>query len=232
MLCLRYGKPRGTSLQLQKSKSKWGGSSLISWEWFKYRCRKNPDLFLSFFSNRWLCCVVARTVNLKHLRVNDRNVTEEKIERACISDSTLKSFDHLVSVSDCGALKKQKKKREKTKRFGPGLILFFFFFLVHSRLYRQTPPCCPLLVQEKERRPSSEDRNRCNTRLCPNQRQRTGWRVSHFEIKSMKSKKYVWLYKRSQRTSRFSAKVIWNRTQQRLTASCFSADSVFSSGFS
>lgn len=103
-----------------------GGSSLISWEWFKYRCRKNPDLFLSFFSNRWLCCVVARTVNLKHLRVNDRNVTEEKIERACISDSTLKSFDHLVSVSDCGALK-TKKKREKTKRFGPGLILFLFF---------------------------------------------------------------------------------------------------------
>lgn len=126
MLCLRYGKPRGTSLQLQKSKSKWGGSSLISWEWFKYRCRKNPDLFLSFFSNRWLCCVVARTVNLKHLRVNDRNVTEEKIERACISDSTLKTFDHLVSVSDCGAFKK-KKKREKTKCFGPGLILFLFF---------------------------------------------------------------------------------------------------------
>lgn len=109
-----------------KSQSQSGGSSLISWEWFKYRCRKNPDLFLSFFSNRWLCCVVARTVNLKHLRVNDRNVTEEKIERACISDSTLKSFDHLVSVSDCGALKKQKK-REKTKRFGPGLILFLFF---------------------------------------------------------------------------------------------------------
>lgn len=70
--------------------------------------------------------MVARTVNLKHLRVNDRNVTEEKIERACISDSTLKTFDHLVSVSDCGALKKQKK-REKTKRFGPGLILFLFF---------------------------------------------------------------------------------------------------------
>lgn len=71
--------------------------------------------------------MVARTVNLKHLRVNDRNVTEEKIERACISDSTLKSFDHLVSVSDCGAFKKKKKKREKTKRFGPGLILFLFF---------------------------------------------------------------------------------------------------------
>lgn len=198
-----------------KSQSQSGGSSLISWEWFKYRCRKNPDLFLSFFSNRWLCCVVARTVNLKHLRVNDRNVTEEKIERACISDSTLKSFDHLVSVSDCGALKKQKKGR-KQNASDPDWS--FFFFLVHSRLYRQTPPCCPPLVQEKERRPSSEDRNRCNTSLCPNQRQRTlltpGWRVSHFEIKSMKSKKYVWLYKRSQRTSRFSAKVIWNRTQR------------------
>lgn len=197
-----------------KSQSQSGGSSLISWEWFKYRCRKNPDLFLSFFSNRWLCCVVARTVNLKHLRVNDRNVTEEKIERACISDSTLKSFDHLVSVSDCGAFKKKKKGR-KQNASDPD---WSFFFLVHSRLYRQTPPCCPPLVQEKERRPSSEDRNRCNTRLCPNQRQRTlltpGWRVSHFEIKSMKSKKYVWLYKRSQRTSRFSAKVIWNGTQR------------------
>lgn len=68
--------------------------------------------------------MVARTVNLKHLRVNDRNVTEEKIERACISDSTLKSFDHLVSVSDCGAFKKKKKGENKTLR--TGLILFFF----------------------------------------------------------------------------------------------------------
>lgn len=75
-------------------------------------------IYFCFSSNRWLCCVFL-TVNLKHLRVNDRKRCDGDVKKernptgACISDKHLESLDLLVSVTDehdGGASKKENKK--------------------------------------------------------------------------------------------------------------------------
>ena len=208
-----------------------GGSSLISWEWFKYQCRKNPDLFLSFFSNRWLCCVVARTVNVKHLRVNDRKRYGGENRAGLYFSIAPGEFWSSCFREWLRCLKKKKKIKQKS--FRPGLILFFFF-LVHSRLHRQTPPCCPPLVQEKERRPPSErDRKQMQHKTASQIRGRGLYSlldeepvILKWNLWNLRSTSGFTKDPRGRHVSLLKSSEIGH--SERLAANCFSGDSVFS----
>lgn len=97
--------------------------------------------------------MVASTVNLKHLRVNDH---EGDVQ------SPAKSHGPALPIAP-------RESQSSGFRSGPGTIL-----PVHSRLYRQTPPRCPPLVQHKEDRLRSWTATDNTRKTCaPVQRQLT-----------------------------------------------------------